>query len=168
MSQHPQHWPTLPLVILVNHTTAGSAELFAGALQDHDRAVIIGLPTSGRGSTQTLYPVDDVGTLKLTTTRWFTPSGRSISKISGEADPDTTPQKPTYKTDGGRTIVGGGGITTDVVIGDPTTHRTPQPLAPAATDTILITAQRLLTGIHSQPEALSRAARMAALQKPST
>ncbi len=68
----------LPLVVLVNAGTASAAEIVAGALQDHHRAVIVGMPTFGKGSVQTVVPLLQDRGLKLTTARYFTPAGRSI------------------------------------------------------------------------------------------
>jgi carboxyl-terminal processing protease len=120
-----QQWPALPIAVLVDDKTASAAEIVAGALQDHDRAVIVGMRTYGKGSAQNVYPIDSVGALKLTTARWFTPAGRSISKVVSEADDDNRrsnePQKPPeFKTDAGRTVFGGGGISPDVTVGDTT------------------------------------------------
>ncbi len=120
MDHAPERWPRLPVTILVDERTASAAELFAGALQDHDRAVILGLPTYGKGSAQNLYSVGDGDALRLTTTRWLTPSGRSIAPLPATADSaaGARQRKLTYKTDAGRTISGGGGIAPDVVVGD--------------------------------------------------
>jgi carboxyl-terminal processing protease len=76
----PGGWSGLRLAVLVNRGTASSAELIAGALQDHDRAVIVGTPTYGKGVLQTTYPIGDEVAIKLTTARWFTPSGRSVQR----------------------------------------------------------------------------------------
>jgi carboxyl-terminal processing protease len=70
--------PAVPLVVLVNGSTASAAEILAGALQDHRRAVLLGRRTFGKGSVQTVMPLADGRALKLTTSRYFTPSGRSI------------------------------------------------------------------------------------------
>ncbi|HUF34759.1 MAG TPA: S41 family peptidase, partial [Gemmatimonadales bacterium] len=75
-----QPWPDLPIVVLVNDGTASAAEIIAGALQDHDRAVVVGSPTFGKGLVQTLFPLAEGVALKLTTARWFTPSGRTIQR----------------------------------------------------------------------------------------
>ena len=67
-----------PIVVLVNGGSASAAEIVAGALQDHKRAVIMGQPTFGKGSVQTILPMNNGAALKITTARYFTPSGRSI------------------------------------------------------------------------------------------
>lgn len=116
-----QRWPALPLIVLVDDKSASAAEIVAGALQDHDRAVIVGEPTYGKGSAQTIIPLGPVGGLKITTARWFTPSGRSISKKADREDSDasnTSTQPLRFRTDAGRIVYGGGGIAPDVVVTD--------------------------------------------------
>lgn len=119
-----QHWPALPIAVLVDGRSASAAEIVAGALQDHDRAVLIGRPTYGKGSAQSVFPFGAAGGLKLTTAKWYTPAGRSISKIiidPDDADADETLlQQKKFRTDGGRTVYGAGGITPDVLAGDTT------------------------------------------------
>ncbi|MGH7537510.1 MAG: S41 family peptidase [Gemmatimonadales bacterium] len=123
----PQRWPKLPVVTLVNGGSASAAEIIAGALQDHDRALVVGTPTFGKGLVQSLYVLSPETALKLTTARWFTPSGRTIQRPSAsEADqvaavtaaerPDSTAvdSAPVFHTDAGRTVRGGGGIRPDI------------------------------------------------------
>jgi carboxyl-terminal processing protease len=118
-----QRWPNLPLLVLVDGRSASAAEIVAGALQDHDRAVIIGTPTYGKGSAQSVISFGPEGGLKITTARWFTPVGRSITRRQ-PSDDDSDNELPVirerFRTDGGRTVYGGGGITPDVIAGDST------------------------------------------------
>ena len=116
-----QKWPDLPLTILVDDRSASAAEIVAGALQDHDRAVIVGEPTYGKGSAQTIIPLGEAGGLKLTTSRWYTPSGRSISRRTTRDDSDAGPaddKKKEYRTDAGRVVYDGGGIAPDLLESD--------------------------------------------------
>jgi len=85
-----QLWPGMPIVVLVDTGTASAAEIVAGALQDNRRAVLVGSPTFGKGSAQSLLPVTGGYALKLTTARWFTPNGRTIERDStkGGIEPD--------------------------------------------------------------------------------
>lgn len=77
---------SLPLVVLVNEGSASGSEIMAGAFQDHKRAIIIGAKTFGKGSVQTVLPMNDGSALKLTTSRYFTPLGRSIHEIGVKPD----------------------------------------------------------------------------------
>ncbi|MEO6445097.1 MAG: S41 family peptidase [Gemmatimonadaceae bacterium] len=118
----PQRWPALPLAVLIDEGSASASEIVAGALQDHDRAVLVGRTSYGKGSAQSLYPTAVGGALKLTTARWFTPAGRSIDRSHVTAGSDEAdrgpPARERFRTDAGRTVFGGGGITPDVVVGD--------------------------------------------------
>jgi carboxyl-terminal processing protease len=129
----------MPIVALVDNNSASAAEIVAGALQDHDRALIVGTTSYGKGSAQNVFPLNNGGAVKLTTALWFTPSGRSINRTRPGADAtsiapkdsaDST-KRPRYKTDAGRTVLGGGGITPDVVV---------LPAKLSAPDSILATA----------------------------
>ncbi len=116
-------WPEMPLVVLVDHGSASASEIVAGALQDQDRAAIVGVQSYGKGSAQTLFPLGGNGALKLTIAKWYTPLGRSIDKPAATDDDDAAgrpgSKKPvTVKTALGRTLVGGGGITPDVTVDD--------------------------------------------------
>ena len=121
-----------PLVVLVNRGTASAAEIVSGAIQDHDRGLIVGEATFGKGLVQTVYPLSENTGLALTTAKYYTPSGRLIQReYNGvslydyyygreEDNPANNGAAPTKDsrevklTDSGRTVYGGGGITPDV------------------------------------------------------
>ena len=114
-------WDDLRLALLVNHGTASSAELIAGALQDHDRAVIVGTPTFGKGVLQTTYPLGEEIAIKLTTARWYTPSGRTVQRPRpdregsiGNRTPALMPQL--FHSNSGRAIPDASGILPDLTI----------------------------------------------------
>ncbi len=119
----PQRWPQLPLMVLVDGRSASAAEIVAGALQDHDRAVIIGTPTYGKGSAQSVVSFGPAGGLRITTARWFTPVGRSIARRLPDDEIDDPPpvKREKFRTNSGRTVYGGGGITPDLIAGDSVT-----------------------------------------------
>jgi carboxyl-terminal processing protease len=117
---------TMPLVVLVNGETASAAEIAAAALEEHDRALIAGSPTFGKGLVQQVMPLDEKMGLALITAQYFTPSGRSIQRpLPGTALADTQPapgsaqNSPHFRTDNGRPLEAGGAITPDVEISAP-------------------------------------------------
>ncbi|MGO9318655.1 MAG: S41 family peptidase [Terracidiphilus sp.] len=126
---------TFPIVVLVNRGTASAAEIVSGALQDHDRALIVGETTFGKGLVQTVYDMaDHTMALALTTYHYYTPSGRLIQRnysgvslydyyTHGGAQPVDTASREVKLTDAGRTVYGGGGITPDEKIESPKTNR---------------------------------------------
>jgi carboxyl-terminal processing protease len=114
-------WEGLRLVLLVNRGTASSAEVIAGALQDHDRAAIVGTPTYGKGVLQTTYPLGEEVALKLTTAKWFTPSGRWVQRPPAEAvgaAGNRTPalEPKVFRTRAGRPIPDQSGILPDLTV----------------------------------------------------
>ncbi len=115
----------LPLVILTDQYSASASEIVAGALQDHDRAVIVGTTSFGKGLVQTVFNLDGGYALKMTTGKWYTPSGRSIQKERRltedgawvEVDHDSLDgPRPAFHSDAGRTVYGGGAITPDLIV----------------------------------------------------
>ena len=120
-----------PLVILVNDFTASASEIVAGAMQDHDRAMIVGQTSFGKGLVQSIIPLDGGAGLTLTSAKYFTPSGRLIQRDYSDGgyysyiyrggtlrdkDDQSKPAGPASRTDTGRPVYGGGGITPDEVI----------------------------------------------------
>ncbi len=135
--------PRLPLVILTDAYSASASEIVAGALQDHDRALIVGTTSFGKGLVQSVYRLDGGYAIKLTTGKWYTPSGRSIQKERKllddgqfvEVRPDTMESdsvrkdRPRFKSDAGRVIYGGGAITPDVIVAPDTLTTAEQKVA---------------------------------------
>ena len=116
----PERWPGLLVSVLVNHLTASAAEIVAGALQDHDRALIVGRATYGKGSAQAIYRLENGAAISLTNARWVTPLGRSIEYPAEDETrlADAPPDRPRFRTAMGRTVLGGGGIVPDVATVD--------------------------------------------------
>ncbi|MFO7592986.1 MAG: S41 family peptidase [Pseudomonadota bacterium] len=94
-----------PLVVLVNEGSASASEIVAGALQDHERAVIMGARTFGKGSVQTIFPVSNSAAVKITTARYFTPAGRSIQAEGIEPDIKVEPLRLAKREDNGLQLV---------------------------------------------------------------
>jgi carboxyl-terminal processing protease len=130
-ANHGNDGKTFPIVVLVNRNTASAAEIVSGALQDHDRALIVGETTFGKGLVQTVYNLSENTGLALTTYHYYTPSGRLIQRNytgvslydyyynhAGALAPDSS-NREVKMTDSGRTVYGGGGITPDEKIEAP-------------------------------------------------
>ena len=129
---HGEQGPKFPIVVLVNRNTASAAEIVSGALQDHDRALIVGETTFGKGLVQTVFQITDDTGLALTTYHYFTPSGRLIQRNYDHVslydyfyvrdqggDAKENANREVKLTDSGRTVYGGGGITPDEKIDNP-------------------------------------------------
>ena len=128
---HGNDGKTFPIVVLVNRNTASAAEIVSGALQDHDRALIVGETTFGKGLVQTVYNLSENTGLALTTYHYYTPSGRLIQRnyegVSlydyyynhAGASPANSTNREVKLTDSGRTVYGGGGIAPDEKIESP-------------------------------------------------
>jgi carboxyl-terminal processing protease len=122
--------PDAPLVLLTDGYTASASEIVVGSLQDHDRGVVVGTTSFGKGLVQSLFTLEGGWGLKMTTGKWYTPSGRSIQRPRKllddgrlvEVTPDSLETdsvrkaRPAFKSDGGRVVYGGGGITPDVIV----------------------------------------------------
>jgi carboxyl-terminal processing protease len=118
----------IKVIVLIDEGSASASEIVSGALQDNDRGTIIGRRSFGKGLVQEQIPLQDGSVIRLTTQRYYTPSGRCIQKDYGENErdyyleqyirKDTTSQRDslTYTTKNGRTVYGGGGITPDIII----------------------------------------------------
>jgi carboxyl-terminal processing protease len=115
---------------LTDGRSASASEIVAGALQDHDRALIVGTTSFGKGLVQSVFPLEGGYALKMTTAKWYTPNGRSIQKErkllpSGEfveVMPDSLEtdsarrSRPAFRSDAGRIVYGGGAITPDIIV----------------------------------------------------
>ncbi|MGI4740656.1 MAG: S41 family peptidase [Janthinobacterium lividum] len=138
-------WEQQPLVVLVDENSASAAEVLAGALQDHDRALLVGRRTFGKGLVQQPIALQDGGELRLTVARYYTPAGRCIQKPYGPdketythelaqrqqhgefaaADSTQFAVGQRFRTDHGRAVYGGGGIMPDVFVARDTLRQTP-------------------------------------------
>lgn len=128
----------LPLVVLVNRGSASASEIVAGAVQDHDRGLVVGETSWGKGLVQSVYTLQYGAGLALTTSKYFTPAGRNIQRdytsvydyyMADEAEngPEVPlSEREQFKTATGRTVYGGGGITPDVIVKHPKLARTTQ------------------------------------------
>jgi carboxyl-terminal processing protease len=128
-----ESWNEMPMVVLVGPRTASAAEIVSGALQDHDRALILGTRTFGKGVAYVVLPLSETEALSVTTSRWYTPSGRSIDRpvhrfqtatMASVAVDSAAPDSADYRTDSGRALDnGGGGIKPDIELPDTLSQR---------------------------------------------
>lgn len=109
---------TFKVAIIINEKTASASEIFAGAMQDHDRAQITGVSSYGKGLVQTVLPLSGGAGMAITTAFYYTPSGRSIQHPLRDSALSTTfdSKRPAFKTDSGRSVLGGGGIEPDMQV----------------------------------------------------
>lgn len=127
-----------PMVVLINRMSASAAEIVTGALQDHDRALVLGEPSFGKGLVQSEYPLSERTMLLLTTARYYTPSGRLIQRNYSNVslydyyyhfEQKSLPHTEVRLTDGGREVFGGGGIMPDIRFADPKLNPVEEKLA---------------------------------------
>jgi carboxyl-terminal processing protease len=121
----------IPLILLINNASASASEIVAGAIQDYDRGLIVGNTSFGKGLVQREFPLNDESRLRLTISKYYTPSGRLIQRpyegkeldqyystlidsMTSDAETDSTEERPIFYTTAGRKVYGGGGITPDV------------------------------------------------------
>ncbi|MGO9305509.1 MAG: S41 family peptidase [Candidatus Korobacteraceae bacterium] len=143
-----------PIVVLINRMTASAAEIVTGALQDHDRALVMGEPSFGKGLVQTVFPLSEHTGLALTTARYYTPSGRLIQRDYNNVSlydyyfrPENapTPHSDVRLTDGGREVYGGGGISPDVKYEEPKLTPTQEVLV---THSVFFGFAKYYLGVH--------------------
>ena len=147
------------LAVIVNGKTASASEILSGALQDHDRAVIVGEPSYGKGLVQSVMPLSAGAGLAITTAFYYTPSGRSIQKplknsaLSETFGGKSTAPLPTFKTDNGRTVTGGGGIQPDIKVGPESRSQLEAVLD--ASGAVTSFATQYLSGLTPLPDSFS-------------
>ena len=116
----PKLSPDIPIAVLINRSSASASEIVSGVIQDLDRGVIVGEKSFGKGLVQSMYNLNDTTTLKVTTAKYYTPSGRLIQKEdylnTGFLTDGLDKKDSLFTTRGGRAVKGGGGITPDVEI----------------------------------------------------
>ena len=122
-ARRPDRIPGKPVIVLVDRFSASAAEIVAGALQDHDRALVIGERTFGKGVFQNVFRLTERRHLRLTTGEWYTPLGRSLHRprtVQGRALPENPDSFPVVTTKAGREVTGGGGVFPDLEIANDT------------------------------------------------
>ncbi len=118
-AETPDRIPGKPVIVLVDRYSASASEIVAGALQDHDRALVIGERTFGKGVFQNVFRLTETRHLRLTTGEWYTPLGRSLHRprtAQGNPLPEDPDEYPVVTTPGGRELVAGGGVFPDLEI----------------------------------------------------
>jgi len=122
-AESPDRIPGKPVIVLVDQYSASASEIIAGALQDHDRALVIGERTFGKGVFQNVFRLTETRHLRLTTGEWYTPLGRSLHRprtAQGRPLPEDPETFPVVTTQAGRELVGGGGVFPDIEISNDT------------------------------------------------
>ena len=178
----------VPLVVLVNRGSASASEIVAGAIQDHDRGLVVGETSWGKGLVQSVYTLQYGAGLALTTSKYYTPSGRNIQRdyssfydyyVADDSEEGAAnaegplSQRQQFKTDTGRVVYGGGGITPDVMIKPPQLSRTTQILVERSAifnDAVDYAAKHpdLTKDVQVTPQMIDELARAAADQEIAT